>query len=460
MRAWLERRFLPSSMEITLNSGSLIATTGVTSALGVAYWWLAAHEFPASAVGLAGALVSAMTLLGVVSTIGFSTALIPELAESSGPSRAALILSALIAVSVAGVVLGAVWQAVAPRLEPGLGLPEAGAGAVLLFAAGVSLTALALVLDQALVGLLRGELQLFRNTVFAVVKLLALLAAGVWMRGRGAETIYATWAAGQVASLVALAVLVARGPAGLVISRPRMPRALRGAALVHHTFNLALAGPSWILPLIVTVLVSTTANAYFYTAWTVAGFVFVGPIALTTVLYAVGAQPARDLGRPLQLTLLLSLFWGVVTAAGCLLLGSTVLGTFGRAYGLQAGSALFLLSLAVFPQVAKLHYVALARIRGQLGVGILLALAGGMLELALAAFGAQRAGIRGLATGWLVATCVEAAAVLPYLVRSVIRLRRQHPPDGQAPAGGPHTEPREQSAWRTSGGPWERWARL
>ncbi len=36
------------------------------------------------------------------------------------------------------------------------------------FTAGVGLTALAPVLDQALIGLMRGGLQLTRNTVFAV----------------------------------------------------------------------------------------------------------------------------------------------------------------------------------------------------------------------------------------------------------------------------------------------------
>ena len=57
-----------------------MASTPVTSGLGAAYWWLAAHQFPIASVGLAGAVISAMTLLGFVGTIGFGTALVPRLA--------------------------------------------------------------------------------------------------------------------------------------------------------------------------------------------------------------------------------------------------------------------------------------------------------------------------------------------------------------------------------------------
>src|SRR5256885_14830711 len=72
-----------STIAITFNSGSIVASTAVTSTLGAAYWWLAAHEFSTAAIGLAGAVISAMTLLGFVGTIGFGTALVPRLADDT-----------------------------------------------------------------------------------------------------------------------------------------------------------------------------------------------------------------------------------------------------------------------------------------------------------------------------------------------------------------------------------------
>jgi O-antigen/teichoic acid export membrane protein len=297
------------------------------------------------------------------------------------------------------------------------------------------------------------------------VKLLLLLGAGVLLPDRGVQVIYATWCLGQAVSLVALAIIVVRGQGVRVqtIPRPRIPHALRGAALVHHAFNLALSAPSWILPLIATVLVSATANAYFYTAWTVAAFAFVGPLALTTVLYAAASQPSRELGRPLQASLLLSLFWAILATGGCALLGSRALGFFGHNYGLHAGPVVLVLALSVFPQVAKLHYVALVRIRDRFSTGILLVTAGGLLEIGLSAFGASHGGIRGLAVGYLVANCVEAFVVIPTIVRSVVqtlhdrseqahlapvsrspRARQRQPGAGHAADDSPHPGPLEQ----------------
>jgi glycogen(starch) synthase len=417
---------------IALNSGSLIATTAVTSGLGAGYWWVAARVFPAPAVGLAGAVISAMTLLGVLGTLGFSTALIPRLA-ARGPGVGPLVATALAAVGAVGLALGLAWQVTVALARPDLALTGSSVVAALLFAAGTGLTALTLVLDQALVGLLRGELQLVRNAVFALVKLAALAAAALWLPARGAEVIFATWVVGHAVSLAVLGAAARPAPA---LPRPRLLRDLRGTALTHHAFNLALSAPGWLLPLLVTALLSATADAYFYTAWTVAGLVFVGPIALTTVLFAVGARGPERAAAPLRRTLALSFAWGVLAVAGCLAAGSLVLGTFGAAYALRAAPALVVLSLAVFPQVIKLHYVALVRIRGRLGTGILVLLAGGTLEVALAALGARRAGLTGLAAGWVAAVTVEALAVLPVVLRAA-RARAERPGAASGPGAWP-----------------------
>lgn len=439
-----------STIAMTFNSGSIVASTAVTSGLGAAYWWLAAHQFPIASVGLAGAVISAMTLLGFVGTIGFGTALVPRLAGGN-EQKAALLITALLAVAIVGLVLGGLWQLVTGRLHDGLGLPGSGATAILLFAAGVSLSALTLVLDQALIGLLRGDLLFLRSAVFALAKLAALFAAGIYLTDRSASAIYATWCVGQTVSLLVLAALVLglRGRAVLALPKVRLLRGLRLTALAHHLFNLGLAAPNWILPLIVTVLLSATANAYFYLAWTVAGFVFVGPIALSMVLYSVAAKPSQPLARPLRLSLLLSLGWGVLASASCFLLGGTVLRLFGPNYALGSQTALLLLGLSVFPQVIKLHYVALVRIWDRLGTGIVYCVAGGLLELGLVTFGVLHGGVSGAAAGWLVAACLQAAMVLPSVVRAA-RARPEQPPRlDQAgplehvsePAGGPARRP-------------------
>ena len=144
---------------ILLNAGSLMGTTGITLVLGFAYWWLAARYFSPEAVGLASASISAMTLIATSSILGLGTLLIGELPRQPG-REGPLISAALILVGGVGGCLGIVFALIAPFVSADFQTLRASIEDIVLFAAGVSLTAITLVLDQAFIGLLRGELQL------------------------------------------------------------------------------------------------------------------------------------------------------------------------------------------------------------------------------------------------------------------------------------------------------------
>src|SRR5256885_7313000 len=171
-------QWLKANSVILVNAGSLVGTTAVTSALGFVYWWLAARQFSPEAVGLASATISAMTLLGTFGILGLNTLLLGELSHQKG-QEAALVSAALILVGGVGACLGIVYAVVAPYLSTDFQVLGASIGNIALFAVGVSLTSITLVLDQALIGLLRGSLQLWRNALFAGVKLAALFVAGL-----------------------------------------------------------------------------------------------------------------------------------------------------------------------------------------------------------------------------------------------------------------------------------------
>src|SRR5438270_13344190 len=90
-------QWVKANSVILLNAGSLIGTTAVTSALGFAYWWLAARQFSPEAVGLASAAISAMTLLGTFGMLGLGTLLVAELPHQHG-KKVSLISAALVLV--------------------------------------------------------------------------------------------------------------------------------------------------------------------------------------------------------------------------------------------------------------------------------------------------------------------------------------------------------------------------
>ena len=395
---------------ILFNAGSLVGTTAVTSVLGFVFWWLAARAFPPEAVGLASAAISAMTLLGSVAIVGLGTLLLGELPLQRG-REGSLISAALILVAGIGELLGFAFVVVAPYVSSGFQPLGASIGSSALFALGVSLTAITLVLDDALIGLFRGGLQLWRNSCFAVVKLAVLLAVSLWLSRAFGMTIYATWAIGNICSLVALAgyVLAKKGWVGRnYLPQWGLLRKLGLSALRHHLLNVTLQAPALVLPVLVTVLLSATVNAWFYVSWNLSSMANIFSAALTMTLYAAAsAQPGR-LAHKIRLTLSLA-FAASVLANVVLLLGtSQVLDLFGHRYAEQAAWSLRILSLESFPFIIKNHYIAVSRISGRVAHAAQIMIITSLLELGGATLGALLGGLTGLSLGWFCAMCIEA----------------------------------------------------
>jgi len=394
---------------ILTNAGSLVGTTVVTSGLGFIYWWLAARQFPPEAVGLGSAAISAMMLLGNVSVLGLGTLLIGELPRQPG-KEGSLISTALLVVGSVGGGLGLFFALIAPWISADLSVLAENAGSILLFALGVSLTAGTFVVDQAVVGLLRSDLQLWRNTIFAIVKLIGLILAGLWLTNKLGLTIYTTWLGGNIVSLTVLAgyAILKNGLANSLLPRWELLRKLGSAALGHHALNLSLQASGLMMPIIVTAVLSARMNAYFYTSWMIAGFSAVAPVALTTVLYAVGSSDPVMLAKKMKVTLLLSALAGVLASLALLIGADLILGLFKAVYAEQASLSLRILGLAVFPLIIKNHFVTICRIHGRVMTTALWMAAGSLLELTLAAIGASLAGLAGLSLGWVAAMCIEA----------------------------------------------------
>lgn len=403
------RRLMGGNFTIISNAGSLVGTNAVTSILGFAYWWVAAHWFAPDAVGFSAAAVSAMMLLGYLSMMGLGTLLIREIPRHRG-REGALIVTGLVVSGIAGATIGALFAILAPLASPGFAWLGAGFATMPVFALGVALTAMTLVLDQALVGLLRGGMQFWRNALFASAKLVMLFAIGLWLADKSWELIYATWMGGNLISVGLLVGIATRSSSSEQGWLPQweIMRGLGRAAVSHHFLNLASLAPGQILPVLVTVMLSAQSNAHFYMSWMVSSFVFVGTTSLTTALYAVGARDPVNMARRSRFTLALSAAVAVVAGGAIIVAAETVLGLFGQEYAAEATWSLRFLALAAFPLGIKAQYAVIWRIRGRLLVPGLWVAAGGLLEIAASAVGAVSFGLTGLSLGWFAATCLEA----------------------------------------------------
>jgi O-antigen/teichoic acid export membrane protein len=415
--AWRQHRDLLS------NAGSLIVSTAVASLLGVAYWMLATRLFSQRSVGYGSAEVSAMTLLGTIGMLGLGTLLIGELPRRG--AQAGLVSAALLACGLSAVVIGLGFAVVAPRVSVDfatmIGTPSSGA----LFAAGVGLTAVTLVFDQATIGLMRGGLQLGRNVAFAVAKVLILPGAAVILHDRTGAGIAVSWVAGLALSLVLVAtwLLLARKP---VLPRPEwgVLRGLGKIAIAHNWLNLAMTMPFYLLPVLVTVIVSPAANGAFYIAVMLTTFLFIVPAHLSTVLFAVAAADPGVVARKLRFALRVSFLVGLPGMAALILGAHLALGLFGKGYT-EASVPMILITLGYPAAVPKSLYVAVCRAAGRMPRAAFVLTSCSILELAAAAAGGAAGGLDGLSLAVLAARYAEAVVTTPPVLRAAFA-RGQH----------------------------------
>lgn len=415
-----------SHRALLTNAGSMVGTTLATSLLGVAFWFVAAQHFSEAAVGVAGAAVSAMLLLGFIATMGLGTLLMGELPRRES-GQVALLNAALIASALVGAVLGLGFALIAPLLSANLAPLDETTLAALLFALSAGLTALAYVLDQSLIGLLQGALQLGRNIVFAAAKLAGLLLVAALVVDPGAAWIYSTWGGGVAVSLVVLAWFYSRRRGERL--RPDFPplRGMRRSAASHATVNLALETADLAMPILVVTLLTPSDNAGFYIAWLIVGFLTMIPFALSSVAYALGSADGDGINARFRFTFAVSIVLGLLANLVLVPAAGPILELFGSGYADTATTALHVLALGVLPLTVKTHYVAIHRVNRTLRRALPIAWAGTALELGGGALGAALGGIDGVAWGWLAGLLIEALVMGPD-VRAALRAGRGEEP--------------------------------
>lgn len=398
-------------------TGSLVGTMVVTSGLGALYWWFAARLFDPASVGIAGAATSAMQVLAVIGVPGIGTLLVRELPRHTG-REPALLATALTTTGLVTGLLGLVAAVVLPHVDPDLAAFGAGPLPVLLFAVGVALSGIGLVADLALLGLRRAEVQLVRNVVFSIVKLLALLPAALLI-GSDGLVVFGAWVFGAAVSVGLLGAMAIRLGYSL---RPRlsleMMRGLGASAMAHYALNLALQIPVLGMPLIVGIATAAEVTGQFYVAWLVASLAFYVPLALAQTLYSEGSRAdGGALAGHARQTVMLSLLAAAAATISLWLLGDPLLGLFGAGYREVAG-VLPVLGAASIGLVFKDHFHVIYRIRERTPAAAAACVAGGVAEVVAALVGVTLWGLVGLAWCWFAVLMVEGAAMAPAMVRA------------------------------------------
>ncbi|WP_137988984.1 lipopolysaccharide biosynthesis protein [Streptomyces vilmorinianum] len=406
------------------NAYALMLSTGVSAALGLGFWLVAARYYTEEAVGQGSAAIAAQRLLASVTAttmIGAVVRYVPRAGRATGPlvRRIYLVSSVVVALACGIFLLTLDWWG--PSYAP-LGTLSAG----LFFTVSCVGWALLTLQDGVLTGLRRAFWVPVGNAGFSVGKLLLLVAFAATMPVLG---VFVSWSMAIALSVVPLGWLVFRRliPRQARADHDREPPSMReigrfmAGDSVGALFSLAMIN---LLPVMVAVRFDAAHNAFFYTAYTVGGTMEFMAINMASSLTAHASHSPESLAEGVRGALRRMALLLVPVVLVLVVFAPQILAPFGPEYAEHGTTVLRLLAAAALPRVAVELYIGVLRVQGR--TGALAALQGAMCVLVLgsAAVLLGAAGISGAGLAMLGSMTLMAAVSAPGL-RAALKPGRQ-----------------------------------
>jgi O-antigen/teichoic acid export membrane protein len=424
------RAVLAQNKDLLRNAGSLAATTGLTSIFGFVFWIVADHEYPKTEVGHAIAATNAMQLIGMIGMFGLGTMMIGELPKRAG-NRGGLFAASMAASAIGSAVLGGLVAAViglyfsdANHL-PGIGGTP---GQALIFVAGVVLTGATMVFDEGTIGLLRGGVQLWRNMAMSAIKLALLPVLALVLHDAYGVGITLSLVIGTAGSMIPAAVMLMRSGSP-IFRRPdwQSLRRLFPVAVSHNWLNLATVIPVCLIPVIVPLAVGAAQNSVFYDVWMISSLLFMVPVHLGTVLFALASASPEVIAEKLRFVLRISLLIGLPVMVVLAVAAHFALNLFGPGYAALGTVPLWLRILGYIPQMPKAQYIAVSRATNRVGRAAGLICFFALCEVASVFIGGklgnhyiggQAGGLYGLSIAYLAVQVIEGLITAPMVLRA------------------------------------------
>ncbi|POH32183.1 hypothetical protein ATY30_12415 [Sinorhizobium americanum] len=410
------RHALPAAVRSPLiwNGYALIASAGLTSALGLAFWGLAARLYSPEQVGIGAALISTMLTLGNISQLNLGNFLNRYL-PPAGQNALGLILAAYALAGGGAAIFSTLIILFISHLVSELGFLRDEPLLMAAFVVATVAWTLFALQDSVLAGLRRSTVVPVENAVFSAAKLLLLaLLSGSSLLGSG---LYAAW-------VLPLPLLLAL--TNWLIFFRFLPQhnaetcAPDRRALIRY-FGWDYAGTLTsmtaigVAPLIILHYGGPGELAVYYISWEVAYGLYLVSRSMGVSLLA---EAAFERSRLHQLAVDALIYATVPLLAGVALLllaAPLLLSLLGAQYAGASSLLLQLLALSCLPWSLVTLMLAVARATGRTEVVATAQVVTLAIVLGLGTPLVIAAGAVGMAAAWLVAHCCVALALLAYV---------------------------------------------
>ncbi len=396
------------------NAYAWMISTGVSSALGIVYWILAARFYTADNVGINSALISGMIFLSGVLQFDLSN-FVTRFIPISGRQVYKIISYGYAFIGGASLIAGLL---LISNFFPNLKLffiPITDSYIDVLFVFSIIAWGVFSVQDSVLTGLRNAIWVPIENVAYAVIKLGLLV---FFASNNPEDGIYLSWI---------IPVLFLIVPMNLLIFFSVVPKFLENyeakeqplgmRSLVNYIGGNYIASIFYLssirlLPVMVTYLSSAESGAYFFTAWTISNAIKLIVINMTKSLTVEGAFDEDKLAEiSKKLAKIITVFVGPAVLIS-IVAAPYILQLSGENYVLNGTGVLRVMLLAVIPSSFNLIYLSVARVEQNLQELISVQFAISAITLVGSYFALQAFGVIGVGYMILISETLVAAIII------------------------------------------------
>ena len=392
------------------NSLYIMLTSVTGSGFGFFFWVLAAKLYPAAGdVGIATALMSAMSFIVLLTRFGLDSSMIRFF---PGSDKARIFNTTLIITTLPCIITGVVFIAGIDLFSPQLSLLKDPWKAAL-FLAFLTVISTLSIINIAFIALRKAEYQLLQSIVSA--SRILLLVPLVFL---GALGIFSSYGIASLLSMLVLLYYLRKQSIrpSMVYDGGFLKKTL-GFSAGNYLSGLLTGAPAQILPILVLNLLGPAQTAYYYIAYSIASLLYMIPNAVSTSLFVEGSH-GEDLKKTVikalkgTLLILLPAMLVLYFAAGFLL------NLIGKDYSSSGLELLKNMTIASLPLTVVSIYMTINKIQKNSKELVSLSALSFITLLTTSYFFMLKYGLTGIGYAWIVSQTILALAVMILVKRN------------------------------------------
>jgi len=399
------------------NAFYLLLANVSNTVFGFFFWIIAARLYNAASVGIGSAIISAVTLLELLSCLGLGYGMVRFIKSSNNPVN--LINSALTLTGIISLIAAGIFIIGLDLWSPALNIIQKNIFFLFIFLFLVPIQVLDDLTDQVMMGERHASFIFIHLIIFNIFRLILLVLMVDFSQSLGIFSSYGT--ATLIALLISLFILLPRAQSmyriSFIIDRKALLTVLHFSFL-NYLSDLFWSVPGLVLPIIIVNMLGAAKNAYFFIAWAIGNILGVIPGALASSLLAEGTYDESHLKNHVLSSLKMVALILVPAVTLVWFLADKFLLLYGGIYAANAVTLLHWLAIAAFPLAINTIYFTIKRVQKNIKSVIMLAALMAVIVIIASYLLLPRMGINGVGIAWLTGQSVVALIAIVWDVRN------------------------------------------